>query len=87
MVNTKIEDIISKETSFDKVEAYVFKMDSNGPKYKIKFGRNYSSPSKAISENDFYFEMLTPNKIISDDRIKVNLLDRLYTNPNSSANH
>jgi len=87
MTNIKISEIISEEKSLDKIESYCFIMDINGPKYNIKFGRKYDSPFESVAKNDFYFKMIGSDKIISDDTSKVNLLDRLYVNLNSPANH
>jgi hypothetical protein len=87
MENIQISDILLNENSLEKIESYLFKMDSKGPKYKIVFGRKYESPLVSINNNDFNFRIVGSEKDISDDKSKLNLLNKLYTNVNSSTNH
>jgi hypothetical protein len=78
MVNRSFYDIMNDNSTKDSLQKLCFKMDANGPQYKITFGNNYLNPLKSIENNDYILEIKTPiNKEIMDENTKKNILLRL----------
>ena len=78
---TFYEAVKSERYNQEELERIVFRMEGDGPKYKITFGKNYSNPKEAIDNDDFIVRMIFPsNHNINDSARKRNLLNLLYHN-------
>ncbi len=76
----RLKDYIDLGFSFDEIEKIKFRQNGFGPYYKIKFNREYETPSEAFKNNAFHFEVLFYyQKRIKDEKSKLNLANSLIT--------
>jgi len=79
---TFYEVLNSNEYSYEKFQKLSFRMDSEGPQYKVVFGKKYSDPGESIEKGDFILKMFIPvNKEITDENVRKSILKKLFYNP------